>query len=74
MKIPKKIEKLLDRRERLAFQLAEASSQLDDWLENHGANLCDSRLVDCTITGCMIYVEPTNAKECVRAYIESELK
>lgn len=32
MKIPQKIEKLLERREKLAFDLLDAESQLSDWL------------------------------------------
>lgn len=63
MKIPQKIQTLLDRRERLAYQLMETCSELDTWLEENGANLQDSDLRDCTITGCMIYCEPDNAKQ-----------
>ena len=33
MKIPKKIQTLLDRRERLAYQLNETCYKLDTWLE-----------------------------------------
>ena len=51
MKIPQKIQTLLDRRERLAYQLMETCSELDTWLEENGANLQDADLRDCTITG-----------------------
>lgn len=73
MKIPKKIQMLLDRRERLAYQLSEACSELDSWLEKNGADLTDVDLRDCTITGCMIYCEPDNAKINVMEYIEKKM-
>ena len=47
MKIPKKIQMLLDRRECLAYQLMETCSELDIWLEENGANLQDADLCDC---------------------------
>ena len=53
--------------------LNEVCSKLDAWLEENGADLTDSRLVDCTITGCMIYCEPNNAKLAVASYIEEAL-
>lgn len=73
MKIPKKIERLLDKRERLAYQLVEACAELDNWLESKGADFRDEKIVDSTITGCMIYCEPTTAKKNVRDYIENQL-
>ena len=73
MKSPQKIQTLLDRRERLAYQLMETCSELDTWLEENGANLQDSDLRDCTITGCMIYCEPDNAKTTVMEYIEKKM-
>ena len=39
MKIPQKIQKLLDRRERLAMELMAACATLDSWLEENGADL-----------------------------------
>lgn len=62
MEIPKKIEKLLDRRERLALDLISVTNELDSWLIKHGADLTDSDLTDSTLTGCMIYCEPGNAR------------
>lgn len=73
MKIPQKIEKLLERRERLAYQLMDACSKLDAWLEENGANFADEDLCDSTITGCMIYCEPDNAKTNVMDYIEKKI-
>lgn len=62
MKIPKYIDRLLERRTRLAEQLTEVSSKLDDWLEKNGMPLGN----DYTLTGCMIYCEPAAAERCVR--------
>jgi len=73
MKIPKKIEKLLDKRENLAEQLCNASNELDDWLVAKGADLLDPQIADCTISGCRIYCEPNGAKQSVRDYIINQL-
>lgn len=62
MKIPKRVQNLLDRREKLAMNLMSVSSELDTWLEKNGADFMDSDLVNSTLTGCMIYCEPGNAK------------
>lgn len=43
MKIAKKIQKLLDRREKLAVDLMNISNQLDEWLEKHGGRFYGSR-------------------------------
>nr|DAY49516.1 MAG TPA: hypothetical protein [Caudoviricetes sp.] len=63
MKIPKRVQNLLDRREKLAMNLMSVSSELDTWLEKNGADFMDSDLVNSTLTGCMIYCEPGNAKK-----------
>lgn len=73
MEIPKKIQILLDRRERLAYQLSETCHKLDTWLEENGADLTDADLCDSTITGCMIYCEPDNAKTNVEDYIRNKM-
>lgn len=44
MKIPKKIQKLIERRERLGLELMDITSRLDSWLEKNGADLTDSDL------------------------------
>ena len=73
MKIPQKIQKLLDRRERLAMELMDACATLDSWLEKNGADLTDPDIVDSTISGSMIYCEPSNAKSNVENYIKSRM-
>lgn len=73
MKIPKNIQKLIDKREQLAIDLMDTESKLDQWLEKNGADFNDPDLTDCTITGCMIYAEPWTAKELVMNYIREKL-
>lgn len=64
MKIPKYVDKLIERRMKLAFELMAVSSQLDDWLEKNGFNSME--MSDYTYTGCMIYCEPDVAASNVR--------
>lgn len=73
MKIPKKIIKLLDRREKLAINLTFTISEIDRWLISHGADLNDNDLNDSVLTGCMIYCEPGSAKANVINYIENKM-
>ena len=73
MEIPKKVQKLLVSRERLALELMEVTSKVDSWLEANGADLTDSDLTDSTLTGCMIYYEPGNARINVEDYIKNKL-
>lgn len=62
MKIPKYVERLIQRRERLAWELTAVSSDLDAWLERNNI----STGTDYTSTGCMIYCEPSTAAKLVR--------
>ncbi len=73
MEIPKKIQKLLDKRMDLAIDLMDVTSKLDLWLEENGADLTDSDITDSTLTGCMIYSEPGNAKRNVEHYIKNKM-
>ena len=73
MEIPKKVQKLLDKRMDLAIDLMDVESKLDSWLEENGADLTDSDITDSTITGCMIYAEPENAKRNVEDYIRNKM-
>ena len=49
MKIPKKIEKLIERRRKLAEELNSVSLTLDNWIEEHGGFLavCDDCMDEC---------------------------
>lgn len=73
MEIQKKIEKLLERREKLALDLMDVTSKVDSWLETNGADLTDSDLTDSTLSGCMIYCEPGNARINVEDYIKNKM-
>ena len=44
MKIPKKVQRLIDRREKLAKNLIDVCNELDTWLEKNGADFNDSDL------------------------------
>lgn len=73
MEIPNKIQKLINKRERLAMDLIDACARLDSWLEKNGADLTDPDITDSTISGCMIYCEPANAKSNVEDYIKNRM-
>lgn len=65
MKIPKYVEQLIQKRERLAWELMEVSADLDEWLKKN--NIPTG--TEYTGTGCMIYCEPSIAAKCVREEI-----
>lgn len=67
MKIPKYVQNLIIRRERLASKLMIVSSELDEWLEKQGIPLG----AEYTMTGCMIYCEPESARKCVEEDIQN---
>ena len=73
MNIPKEVQKLLNKRMHLAIELMSVTSELDSWLEKNGADLADSDLSDSTVSGCMIYFEPGNAKQNVEDYIKNKM-
>lgn len=73
MVIPRKIEKLLDKRAKLAIELIALNSELDQWLESKGADLTDADICDSVSSGCMIYAEPYTAYSNVMNYIENKL-
>lgn len=73
MEIPKKIQKLLDKRENLAEKLIIVSADLDTLLEKNGADFNDPDLMDSTSSGCRIYYEPTGVKVDVEAYIKNKI-
>lgn len=73
MEIPKRVQKLLDRRKQLAMNLISVTNELDSWLEENGADLTDSDITNSTLSGCMIYIEPGNAKSSVENYIRNKM-
>lgn len=59
MKIPKYVQKLIDKRCKLADQLAEVCYDLDEWLDKNGIE-CE----DCdTHTGVEIYCNPYSSRQ-----------
>ena len=73
MKIPKRIQKILDRREKIAFDLIHLERELDDWLESKGVDLGDPDISDAVLSDCMIYTEPDSAKSQVEDYIKNNM-
>ena len=65
MKIPKKIDTLLNQRTRYAGMLDRVSFRLDKWLMEHGIDPGDANWM----TGCEIYVNPYAAEAAVRKAI-----
>lgn len=72
MKIPKRIEKLIDKRQDLAERLNSADAELCNWMERKGMNLLE--MTDFTRTGCMIYCEPDTAAMLTRDAIKNHKK
>ena len=61
MRIPKYVQKMIDRRRKLADELNKVSVELDEWLEKNGFNV----YTDYTCTGILIYTEPGTARNNV---------
>lgn len=70
MIIPKEIDEKLKRRTKLANELMNVGSEIDDWLMRNGFDLESLELKDATLTGAMMYCEPFNAEEVIREAIE----
>lgn len=72
IQIPKYVEKLLDRREKLASQLINACCEVDEYCERIGIPICNDEA--CLCTDVMIYCEPWAAKEKTREAIINQLE
>ncbi len=70
MKIPKRIETLLNRREHYAWQLQAIETELCDWLSKQGIDLGHPDIQDAVLSGCLIYCEPSVARDVVTKYLE----
>ena len=69
MKIPKKIEKLIYKRIKLACELDDVCSELDEWLEKHNINTEN----EDTHGGVEIYVNPHDSGErIINAILEKQ--
>lgn len=64
MKIPKKIEKLIGRRARLADDLNHADNELTAWLDKKG--LIDKVEEYDIMTGCEMYANPYASADRIR--------
>lgn len=73
MNIPKRIEKLLNKRQQLAENLMSVNCEIDAWLESKGADLNDPDISDAVLSGCMIYTEPSTATDMVKTFIENKM-
>lgn len=74
MKIPKYIDNLISRRERLAYELEDACRALEEWLEKNGwDDMLDGDLMEDTHGGVEIYVNPDESADRIRRYIEDKL-
>ena len=67
MQIPKKIEKLIERRARLADELNHADNELTAWLDKKG--LIDKVEEYDIMTGCEMYVNPYASADRIRDVI-----
>jgi len=74
IQIPKYVEKLLDRREKLASQLINACCEVDEYCERIGIPICNNIDETCLCTDVMIYCEPWAAKEKTREAIINQLE
>ena len=70
--IPKYVEKLLQRREKLAFELIDVCSKIDDYCEKVGVDMDDS-CKNSVLTDVTIYCEPWNARVNTREAILAAL-
>lgn len=67
MKIPKYVEKLIERRAKLADDLNSVDNQLTSWLEKNG--LLDKVEEYDVMTGCEMYVNPYTSADRIREAI-----
>ena len=70
MKIPKKIEKIIECRAKLAEKLNNKDIELTEWLEKKG--LIDKVEEYDIMTGCEMYVNPHDSADRIRAVILKE--
>lgn len=68
MKIPKYIEKLIEKRAELAGLLNHADYKLAEWLEKNGVEVEEYDIYG----GCEIYVNPADSAKRVKKAIEDK--
>ena len=70
--IPKYVEKLLQRRRKLAMDLITVCCEVDDYCEKVGVDMTDS-CTNSVLTDVSIYCEPWNAINNTREAIQKAL-
>lgn len=74
MKIPKYIDNLISRREKLAYELEGACHVLEEWLQENGwDDLSGDDLMEDTHGGAEIYCNPSESANRIRKYIKEKL-
>lgn len=68
MKIPKYIEKLIEKRARLAVLLNYTDRKLADWLEKNGVGVEGYDIYG----GCEMYANPRNSAERIKQAIKDK--
>lgn len=68
MKIPKYIEKLMERRAGLAVLLNHADCKLAEWLEKNGVEVEEYDIYG----GCEMYVNPWSSADRIKQAIEDK--
>lgn len=72
MEIPKKVQRLLDKRMDLAIDLMDVTSKLDSWLEANGADLTDDENESVySIEYCCGEDKTNRTGLCFRGFCES---
>lgn len=66
MKIPKYIEKIIEQRCKLAFELNSKDFELSEWLEKNEIEVS----TDDIFGGCEMYVNPSDSANRIRKAIE----
>lgn len=70
--IPKYVEKLLQRRKKLAMELITVCCEVDDYCETVGVDMVDS-CTNSVLSDVTIYCEPWNAINNTREAIQKAL-
>ena len=74
MRIPKYIDRLIEKRKDLAYKLFDTCNELEEWLEKNGwDDLSDDCLMEDTRGGVEIYINPDKSANRIRRYIKEKL-
>ena len=73
MIIPKDIKAKLERRAEYAEEIMNLTTDIDNWLLEHGADFSDFELNDSVQSGCYIVWEPRVAVANIEEYIKEKM-